>query len=95
MVIEIIRYTIETGQEGEFEAAYREAGQYLDASHHCLRHQTTRCVEKPNKYIVRIEWDSMDGHLKGFRRSTEFRSFFTHVRPFVNAIDEMQHYEVI
>ncbi len=52
------------------------------------------CTEEPGVYIVRIEWDSAEGHLSGFRTSPEFRSFFGAVRPFVGNIEEMHHYEV-
>jgi hypothetical protein len=34
------------------------------------------------------------GHLRGFRGSSEFRSFFSAVRPYVDRIEEMRHYEV-
>ena len=95
MVIEIIRYTIDDGQENAFEEAYGQARKYLEDSPHCLSYQTTRCVEEPNRYIVRIEWDSMDGHLKGFRQGPEFRQFFALVRPYFNSIDEMQHYQEV
>lgn len=95
MVMEIIRYTIDDGQERAFEEAYEQASNYLEESPHCQSYQTTRCVEEPNRYIVRIEWDSMDGHLKGFRQSPEFRRFFALVRPYFNSIDEMQHYQQV
>jgi quinol monooxygenase YgiN len=95
MVIEIIRYTIDDDQSIDFEEAYAKASQYLIESPHCLNYQATRCVEESNRYIVRIEWDSMDGHLKGFRQSAAFREFFALVRPFFNSIDEMQHYQAI
>jgi len=50
---------------------------------------------KPSKwrYILRIEWDSEEGHLQGFRSSPEFKAFFAAVQPFVKDIDEMRHYE--
>jgi hypothetical protein len=48
----------------------------------------------PCAYTVRIEWDSAEGHLQGFRASPEFRSFFAAERPYVDQIEEMRHYEV-
>jgi hypothetical protein len=45
------------------------------------------------EYIRRIEWDSLDGHERGFRSSPEFGRFFQAVRPFVADIKEMKHYE--
>jgi hypothetical protein len=52
------------------------------------------CVEDPDYYILRIEWGSTDGHMKGFRTSQEFKQFFEAVKPFFNEIQEMRHYEV-
>ena len=52
-----------------------------------------QCVENPSQFILRIEWSSAEDHLKGFRGSPEFRAFFAHVRPYVNDIAEMRHYE--
>jgi hypothetical protein len=44
--------------------------------------------------VLRIDWDSEDGHLFGYRRSPEFRSFFEAVGQFVHDIEEMRHYQV-
>jgi hypothetical protein len=42
---------------------------------------------------LRIEWDSVDGHMQGFRSSPEFRTFFAAIRPYIGDIQEMRHYE--
>ena len=44
--------------------------------------------------MVRIEWDSAEGHMSGFRASPEFKTFFEAVGPFVSDIEEMKHYDV-
>jgi quinol monooxygenase YgiN len=94
MVVEYIRYTIDAGRAEAFEQAYRHAAEALEASQNCERYEVTRCTEDPTQYVVRIEWDSQEGHLSGFRESPEFRSFFRAVGPFVNDIAEMRHYQV-
>jgi hypothetical protein len=38
--------------------------------------------------------DSLDGHMKGFCSSPEFREFFRYVQPFFNYIQEMRHYKL-
>ncbi len=95
MIVEYVQYTIAPEPHGAFEAAYGAAQSALRASPHCLRYEVTRCVEDPTAYVVRIEWDSQEGHLQGFRSSPEFRTFFAAVRPFVGNIEEMRHYEVV
>ena len=94
MIVEYIRYRIDQEQAGAFEEAYRLAAVPLAASAHCVDYELSRCVEEPERYVLRIRWDSLDGHLQGFRGSEEFRDFVAHVRPFVPMIEEMQHYEV-
>jgi hypothetical protein len=54
----------------------------------------SRCTEDPTQHVVRIEWDSEEGHMSGFRQGAEFRRFFEAVGPFVHDIDEMRHYQV-
>jgi quinol monooxygenase YgiN len=95
MVVEYIRYHIDAARGDEFERAYTKAGSSLEASSHCLTYEVARGVEDPASYVVRIEWDSVEGHEQGFRRSPEFREFFAAVKPFFDDIDEMRHYEAL
>jgi quinol monooxygenase YgiN len=95
MVIEYIRYRIPEEQVAAFRQAYEQAQHALAASPHCSSYELSRCVEEPERHVLRIEWDSVEGHLQGFRRSEQFRTFLGHVRPFVEQIEEMQHYEVL
>ena len=94
MVVEYIRYSIDDGRAEAFAQAYRRAAEALEASEHCQRYEVSRCTEEPTQHVVRIEWDSEDGHVSGFRKSPEFRRFFEAVGPFVNDIEEMRHYQV-
>jgi heme-degrading monooxygenase HmoA len=99
MIVEYIRYKLnqlaEESRENvssNFEAAYRAASSSLDASPHCLGYELSRCVEEQDRYIVRIEWDSLEGHLTGFRRASEFAPFLAAIKPYISQIEEMQHY---
>lgn len=94
MIVEYIRYKISRERHREFEEAYANASVSLNASKHCQMYELTHCTEEPELYVLRIEWDSLDGHMNGFRSSPEFREFFRHVQPFFNNIQEMRHYEL-
>jgi Antibiotic biosynthesis monooxygenase len=60
----------------------------------CLGYELSRCADAPEHCILRIQWNSRQGHLEGFRKSPEFGAFFRHVKPFVASTEEMCHYEV-
>ncbi len=94
MIVEYTRYQVADEQRNSLESAYEHAQSVLITSPHCPSFALSSCVEEPTSYILRIEWDSLDGHMKGFRGSPEFQTFLEAVRPFFNAIQEMRHYEV-
>ncbi len=95
MITEYIRYRIGEDDRAAFEAAYAAAAASLAASSHCVDYDLSRCREEPERYVLRICWDSLDGHLQGFRKSPEFREFLSHIRPYVDRVEEMQHYETV
>lgn len=93
MVLEYIRYQVPEEQHHEFEEAYGTASRSLAASEHCMGWELSRCVEESERYILRIEWDSIEGHEQGFRNSPEFADFFQAVRAYVPQVQEMRHYQ--
>jgi len=94
MIVEYIRYEIPLERQKAFVDAYADAATELRASRHCLRYEVSQCVEEPSSFVVRIEWDSLEGHMKGFRVEPEFPPFFAKVKPFFEQIREMRHYAV-
>jgi len=94
MIVEYIRYKIPPTQVARFEQDYAEAAHSLDASAHCLGYELACCLDEPGSCILRIEWDSVEGHMQGFRGSAEFRAFFAAIKPYVDRIEEMRHYRV-
>ncbi|MBC7973766.1 MAG: antibiotic biosynthesis monooxygenase [Myxococcales bacterium] len=92
MIVEYLRYEI--ADADAFVRAYEAARASLDASVHCLAYELSRCTEEPASFILRIEWDSAEGHLEGFRKSELFGPFLAAVRPFMKDIREMRHYAV-
>jgi quinol monooxygenase YgiN len=93
VTIEYIRYRIEASRSAAFLAAYQEAGASLRASEHCLGYELSRCTEAPDHFVLRIHWDSAEGHLSGFRKGPQFPDFFRAVQPFLADVEEMRHYE--
>ena len=92
MIIEYLRYEIPEAEP--FLEAYEKARAALDASSNCLAYELARCTEDPTSFVLRIEWDSVEGHLQGFRGGPHFAGFLAAVRPYISQIREMRHYEL-
>jgi quinol monooxygenase YgiN len=94
MIVEYIRYRIDPSQAKDFLGAYETASKSLKDSPHCLGYELTQCTEARESYTLRIQWDSEEGHIQGFRKSEQFKPFFAAVQPFIKSIEEMRHYEL-
>lgn len=92
--VEYIRYRIDPADQAAFEDAYRAAAPSLAAAPECLDYELSRCQEEPDRYILRIRWTSVEGHLQGFRNGPRFPPFFAAIKPYVGAIEEMRHYHL-
>lgn len=66
-------YLVSAADRAEFIAAYTSAATDLNASPHRLRCEVAQGVEEPDNFIVRIEWDSIEGHEQGFARALTSR----------------------
>jgi quinol monooxygenase YgiN len=94
MIVEYIRYALDPADTEDFLAAYAAAGEILRQDRHCLAWELAQSEREPTRCTVRIEWDSAEGHLEGFRASEGFADFLALVRPYLGAIEEMEHYQV-
>ena len=93
MTTEVIRYRVKEGEEEAFRQAYRDGGVFLERSPECLGYDVLQGVEEPQRFVVLIRWKSVERHLEGFRKGPDFPAFFTAVKPFFEAIEEMKHYQ--
>ncbi|MFC4590616.1 group II truncated hemoglobin [Sphaerisporangium corydalis] len=93
MIVEYIRYRIPVGGSDAFEAAYQTAALSLAAAPQCVDYELSRCVDDPACYVLRITWTSAKDHLEGFRGGELFPAFLAQISPYIDAIEEMRHYE--
>jgi heme-degrading monooxygenase HmoA len=72
MVLEIADIAVKPGTEDDFAAAVREGIRYVSDTPGFGSARLTRSVESPSRFVLLIEWDSVEAHTKGFRESENF-----------------------
>lgn len=92
MVIEIATITVAAGREAEFESAFGAAQRYIAASPQVIGYALTRCIEHPSRYILRIEWHSLEGHTEIFRGSPAYQEYRALLYPLYAGPPEVVHY---
>ena len=69
VVLEIADFAVLPGKEDEFAAAVREGLAYVAATPGFRSARVTRGVESRTRFVLLIEWDSLEAHTVGFRES--------------------------
>ena len=69
MILEVAILDIRQGQEQAFEAAFGEAAPIIAGMPGCISHQLQRCIEQPGRYLMLVNWRSLEDHTSGFRES--------------------------
>ncbi|WP_127501423.1 antibiotic biosynthesis monooxygenase family protein [Actinoplanes solisilvae] len=72
MVLEVALIDVTPGAEEEFAAAYKIAYPILAGTPGCRSVRMTRGVESASRFVLLVEWDSVEAHLENFRNSERF-----------------------
>jgi heme-degrading monooxygenase HmoA len=72
MVLEVTLIDVLPGREGDFVEAYRVAGPVVAGAPGCRSIRMQRGVEASTRFVLLIEWDSLDAHEHNFRRTDRF-----------------------
>ena len=72
MILEVAIIDVRVGREEEFASAYAEARPLVASTPGCRSVRMTRGVESPSRFVLLVEWDSLDAHLENFRASERF-----------------------
>lgn len=93
MVLEVALIDVVPGREDDFVAAYRIAREVLTTTPGCRTVRMTRGVETPTRFVLLVEWDSVEAHLDNFRADpTRFSTWRGHIGPYFAAPPVVEHF---
>ena len=96
MILELADIRIHPGRHAEFEAAIRRGVETVIAHAKGFRgYRVDRGVESPDRYLLLIEWDSLEDHTEGFRGSSDFARWRELVGPFFAAPPVVEHFSAV
>ena len=92
MVLELADFAILPGQEDDFIAAYGEAVTILGSSPGFRSARMTRGIESPSRFVLLVEWESLDDHVVGFRESDRFTRWRAAIGRFFDGAPQVEHF---
>jgi heme-degrading monooxygenase HmoA len=92
MILEVADIRIQPGKNAEFEAAVKRGVEEVIARAKGFRGWSVRRgVESPERYLLLIEWDTLEDHTVAFRGGPLFPQWRAIVGPFFAAPPAVEH----
>ena len=95
MILEVAVLDVRTGSEAAYEVAFRQASSIISAMPGYISHELQRCIEVPNRYILLVNWESLEAHTVGFRGSPEYQDWKRLLHHFYDPFPTVEHYESV
>jgi len=93
MILEVAILSVNAGQEPAFEAAMAKAAPVIAGSNGYLGHELQRCLETPGRYVLLVQWQTLEAHTVGFRQSPAFGEWRQIIGPYFAEPPMVEHYE--
>jgi heme-degrading monooxygenase HmoA len=81
MVLEVALIDVLPGQEDAFAASYQLGYPLLVSSPGCRSVRMTRGIESPSRFVLLVEWDSVEAHDRNFRQTERFGKWREFIGP--------------
>ena len=93
MILEHADIRIAPGQQAAFEEAlHRGLATVISRAPGFRRGELQAGIEQPERYLLLIEWDTLEDHTVGFRNSPLFAEWRAIVGPFFAAPPVVEHF---
>jgi heme-degrading monooxygenase HmoA len=92
MILEAAFLQVKAGQAAEFEAAFRQASPIIASMQGYIAHELQKCLEVENKYLLLVQWESLENHTIGFRGSSEYQEWKALLHHFYEPFPNVEHF---
>ncbi|HVZ01754.1 MAG TPA: antibiotic biosynthesis monooxygenase [Dongiaceae bacterium] len=93
MILESAILDVKPGEAAAFEAAMQQARPLIAATPGFVSIAVRRCVETPNRYLLLVEWETLEAHTIGFRQSDRYRHWRALLHHFYAPFPTVEHFE--
>lgn len=96
MILEVADIRIQPGKEAEFDIAIRRGVETAIAKAKGFRGYTIQHgIEAPQRYLLMIQWETLEAHTVDFRNSPAFLEWRSIVGPYFAAPPAVEHFNLL
>ncbi|MFC9553550.1 antibiotic biosynthesis monooxygenase family protein [Rhodococcus sp. NPDC056960] len=95
MILEHAVLQVKPGVATEFESAFGQAKRIISGMPGFRSLRLSRCQERPERFLLLVEWDTLEDHTVGFRGSGEYQEWRRLLHHFYDPLPTVEHYEQV
>jgi heme-degrading monooxygenase HmoA len=95
MILEVAILDVIPTETEAFETAFIEAETIISSMGGYINHELKRCIEKQNRYILLVHWETLEDHTIGFRQAPQYLEWKKLLHHFYNPFPTVEHYQNI
>ena len=95
MVLEVAILDVIPDRVVEFQATFAKAQTIIAAIPGYIGHELQVCIEKPDRHILLVRWNTLEDHTIGFRQSAEYQEWKALLHHFYDPFPEVEHYSTV
>jgi heme-degrading monooxygenase HmoA len=93
MILEVAILNVIPGEQTAFESAFTIAAPILTSMPGYIAHELRLCIENRSRYILLVQWQTIEDHTIGFRGSPEYQEWKALLHHFYDPFPTVEHYE--
>ena len=95
MITEHALLPVLPGRAAEFIEAMDRAKAIIAASPGFISLRVARCIERPDAFLLLVEWESLEAHTEGFRGSDAYEEWRALLHHFYDPAPVVEHFETV
>jgi len=95
VILEVAILNVKPGLQQDFEAAFEKAQGIISSMPGYISHQLQCCIEDPGRYLLLVNWQTLEDHTEGFRQSAQYQEWRALLHHFYDPFPEVQHYQTV
>lgn len=95
VILEVAILDVKQGQERAFETAFMLAQEIVASMPGYVSHELQACIENSSRYLLLVNWKTLEDHTIGFRESPEYQEWRALLHHFYDPFPQVEHYRSV
>ena len=93
MILEVAILNIKKGLSNEFVESFDKAQKIISSMKGYINHELKKCIEVEDKYILLVNWETIEDHEIGFRQSAQYQEWKNLLHHYYDPFPTVEHYK--